>query len=1488
MRDRNRNAEAQHRKVFTNSTKPDKPSGALLVEGESDFNLKVDILELEVKALSVSHSLAQLRCEQDSDESDGENNSSKWESDEEDTNLEYKKWESKLDTCVFNSLPDTEQSSNKFDPNTFNLLVVNPGGLNGKRQSITNAVHLYDIRAVIVSETHAAGKTVPKLDPSMKAFFHNRSSKANKGGVALFLEASLAKHAVVVGKSSGEHEWIAVKVNYYDPPLLIIAAYGCQAKHRVAEKKAWWEEMWEFMDNFTQRATIILGGDLNAAVGRRFNMTDNCDSDNYGGKLLARGATTRGFRILNGLYKGSQRTHVDRSKESSRCLDYVVTNKPELCSRMYIDNEYLVTPYKVTRHGKGKNRAERKYTDHKAVLTSFELDKEAKAVCVPLSPVTVKNEEGHVKFYELTDHLAETAVELLNSGKEILKVFKIVMRKLSECERLSYTKITRSKIKRKMWSDNEIFMSLTSDLEKVSKSVSQYKVNDKIYKMRSDKLLKEREQELFSMYDHKGNLVEDRESILDVLTQYNKDLLGRSEHPERFQEIFMMKKSVCDFLDKTVVKDFDTITPRDYVRAIQKITNKGKGMFKQFLRASPKFHAVMYFVFRRMYEEEVIPENFLETVLIALFKKGDPRKATQYRYLHLRSDVSRFFQLLVYLKLENHFDSHTDESQMGGRKMGDTIEHLAMVASVTKAKEEEQEEGVIWTMADAIKCFDASHLSDNHAALQTEGADRKAMKVLYKYQKKNVLRMAGSEERFVIENGMGQGGIPDARVTTSGITEATVRHMTMLPRDKVLHHRGQEAHVQGYVDDTLTGADTPEAAGLTTIIYGNTLDELALKAHPEKSVQVVMGNTEWVERTVKELEQNPNTMQGFPLRQCKKEKYLGMWLTQSTYEEMISYNISVKRGLLLGAASEIRNLCSLPQIRRFGKAQAQRLMCLSQLVPVCLYSTPAWIAITEEQYEELEDAFKAALVTVMSVPKYVKYSALLKVLGLPFIEHFLDCIKLKIWNHKLNVKRKGRMYRLLLHEIAFKIEGGLAQDLSCLSRKYGIGDITEEFVDPEVISRACKQASYVKIWTEHLTLRHVPLMITANKQAALYHEMPWHLSRGMVMLDLGLLVTKCSQPHLMLRRNMAHKADRSCLHPFCDQRDEWSHLLAGCPFYSSKLDNEHPNPTLAVAEHIHRLNMERIRLFSQSLVLFGDGEELLANVALDSDYVTKSANVYSRKNLVDLVTKFDGLGPEPETKVDRCEFQDRVSRLDQMSLNVVRNMEIRVLPYPDRHGWQHSTANTARCSVTASCSLIRGSGLGSGKRAVKADRSRTWPQFLDELHSSVTIDESKLRSAKQYHSVTMSDNIKVTLRISAHMNEVEIMGPSSRAAATVTMLVSSKEALRSETQVSITGPTAGRKSLGIKMLSVSRELRDNRSVPNAVDQGETGNPIIHLVKNREFDLVYKNVKVEAELDTVPRAGAASGRSAEAGAPPRRRVQGQSNGPVQEDHLETYV
>ena len=234
-------SEPKHRKVLSTSTKLDKPQKALLVENACDKDFRLRLLELEIEALSISQALAQLKLTLSLLRGPVTQSTSKWECDWEDTSAEYRKWMETYMLQVSNTLPDTEEASNKFETDKFNMLVVNPGGLHGKRQSITNAIHLYDIRAVVVSETHAPGKTVPKLDDTMKAFFHNRSAKTNKGGVALFLEASLAEHAVVIGKSKHDLEWIAVKVNFYSPPLVIIAAYGCQtSKNSVEEMKLKW------------------------------------------------------------------------------------------------------------------------------------------------------------------------------------------------------------------------------------------------------------------------------------------------------------------------------------------------------------------------------------------------------------------------------------------------------------------------------------------------------------------------------------------------------------------------------------------------------------------------------------------------------------------------------------------------------------------------------------------------------------------------------------------------------------------------------------------------------------------------------------------------------------------------------------------------------------------------------------------------------------------------------------------------------------------------------------------------------------------------------------------------------------------------------------------------------------------------------------------------------------------------------------------------
>ena len=146
----------------------------------------------------------------------------------------------------------------------------------------------------------------------------------------------------------------------------------------------------------------------------------------------------------------------------------------------------------------------------------------------------------------------------------------------------------------------------------------------------------------------------------------------------------------------------------------------------------------------------------------------------------------------------------------------------------------------------------------------------------------------------------------------------------------------------------------------------------------------------------------------------------------------------------------------------------------------------------------------------------------------------------------------------------------------------------------------------------------------------------------------------------------------------------------------------------------------------------------------------------------------------------------------------------------------------------------------------------------------------------------MSDNMKVIVKINTHVNEVEVMGPTSRASATITAMVTSEEVLRSETHVSITGPALGRKSLNVRMLTVARE---QRSAPIDANNGDTGNMSIRLVKNKEFDYQYKDVKVEAERVEVPYEVEATNRPAEAGAAPKHRGHRQSNDLVQDGHLE---
>ena len=144
-----------------------------------------------------------------------------------------------------NELPDRDvvKLNSKFATQEINLAIMNPGGMKGKADSMRNAMHTHDIRICVVSETHCVGKEIPKLNPQTKAFHNNRTNKRNKGGVCILVENSIAKDCVVIGmsdnnkdKDKSNKEWIAIKINSFETPVVIIGTYGCQASKNTVEE----------------------------------------------------------------------------------------------------------------------------------------------------------------------------------------------------------------------------------------------------------------------------------------------------------------------------------------------------------------------------------------------------------------------------------------------------------------------------------------------------------------------------------------------------------------------------------------------------------------------------------------------------------------------------------------------------------------------------------------------------------------------------------------------------------------------------------------------------------------------------------------------------------------------------------------------------------------------------------------------------------------------------------------------------------------------------------------------------------------------------------------------------------------------------------------------------------------------------------------------------------------------------------------------------
>ena len=411
------------------------------------------------------------------------------------------------------------------------------------------------------------------------------------------------------------------------------------------------------------------------------------------------------------------------------------------------------------------------------------------------------------------------------------------------------------------------------------------------------------------------------------------------------------------------------------------------------------------------------------------------------------------------------------------------------------------------------------------------------------------------------------------------ISDVMDRNTSAHPEPTIFN--GEVVSNLGFVDDTATMDTTVKGVKASCRIIQETFDELSLEAHPTKSVNLVCGSKDWVEKTKKELMEDPAQIQGFKVKVAENEKYLGMKLVSGDIKAIIDANIRMKAGKVHQVATKIRNDVRDPRMMRIGALKAAATQIQAEVIPVLLYGCEAWLRVSKAQYKAMEDILKEAIVRILSLPGTTTYEALLLEVSNFHIEQWMDCMKLNYFMKKLHVKKRGKLYRALREDIMNNDERGFIGDIRELCVKYGLPDITLTPVRPEYIKYKCKETSRRRAMMVTLARKKIPPMLVMGKIFNDHYTFPIMESRAITTLRTGNLIFKNWCPN---RINLRNAGDKKCMFPACQEDDTLKHVLE-CEFYSTKFTEGSEGPTKDWAKYLVELDKERISKFHQPLIL---------------------------------------------------------------------------------------------------------------------------------------------------------------------------------------------------------------------------------------------------------------------------------------------------------------
>ena len=744
-----------------------------------------------------------------------------------------------------------------------------------QRRTALVAKELQALRLDVVALTEVRKKGTGQMEEKMGGFtifWKGKDDEVRNHGVGFAVRTKLLGRLVTQPIGVNERLMYFRYHSEHGKYVTFICGYAPTMEAMDTVKEGFYEELQNIVDATDKRDVIMLMGDFNARVGADFHVHEKCigrygfGKCNSNGELLLEFCSRNKLAITNTMFKHREvlkGTWQHPRSKHWHLIDYVITRQAD--RRAVLDTRVM--------------RSADCSSDHRLVRSRIRLtyEKDKHRYQRPLTAKRKKLNVGSLKNPTVLKRFQETmdgTLSKLDMGEETT-----IEEKWSTFRDIVYEK-SLDQLGTKKRQDNDWFDENDEEIQKLVLAKRQAfstvlnhggkgQAMAKYLKLKGDLQRRVRQlkndwwrrqaEEIQDMHDKHdvrgmfqsikkvcgptvkanqavkdldGNVLVKPEAILKRWTEHFQTLLNQ------FSEI---DEKVLDNIPQRPVDESMANHPtrEEFDQALRRLKNN-KATGEDGIPAEVLKHGgetmkkLLHQIICQIWRKQEVPQQWVDAIIIKLFKKKDPMECGNYRGISLLAVAGKILSNIILLRITGRVEEVLPESQCGFRGQRSTAD-MIFAARQLQEKCKEQRMDLYMAFIDLTKAYDTVNRGLLWKLLGRYGIPDRLIQIIrnmHDGMKAKLNLDVGMSEEIPVENGLRQGCVKAPILFNLFFAAVMFEALHDLPRESGV---GIKFKLDGRLWDTrrLQGKRVREAF-ITDLCYA---DDCALVAHTQQELQ---------------------------------------------------------------------------------------------------------------------------------------------------------------------------------------------------------------------------------------------------------------------------------------------------------------------------------------------------------------------------------------------------------------------------------------------------------------------------------------------------------------------------------------------------------------------------------------------------------------------------------------------------------------------------